>query len=64
MKRLWLNKDTAYPFTISSHISTHLDLLKLLHHSQTVSVPDPFLARPRRALRKKGLATRDYAGVE
>ena len=52
-----VNKATAYPFTKLSLINTHPDLLKLLHHSQTVSVPDPFLVRLRRALRKKGLAT-------
>ena len=60
IKRSWLNKGTAHPFRRSSPISTHLDLLKLLHHSQTVSVPDPFLARLWRASRTKGLATRDY----
>ena len=47
-----VNKATAYPFRKLSLINTHPDLLKLLHHSQTVSAPDPFF-------RKKGLATRD-----
>jgi len=45
---------SRHPFRRLSLINIHPVLLKLLHHWQMVSVPDPFFSAPLARVKKKG----------